>query len=120
MSSFTIREELDALVVCISDPDALNDFRSNSFRDAIYDAVMNSDPKRVALDIGRVDFLSSTGVAIIVGLKRRIEARQGKLVVFSVQPVVQDLFRITRLTRYFTFADDESDALRQLGPLPAV
>ena len=120
MSSFLIREEPDALVVTIDDPNALNDFRSNSFRDSFFDAVMGYDPKNVALDLGRIDFLSSSGVAILVGLKRRVESQQGKLILFSVQPVVQDLLRITRLTKFFEFASDETDALSKLRPLPTV
>ncbi len=119
MSSFSTREEPDALVVSITEAAALNDFRSNSFRDTLYEAVTRG-PKGVALDLGQVDFLSSSGVAILVGLKRRIEGKPAKFVIFGVQPVVQDLLRITRLTQYFTFADDEKDALAILRPLPTV
>jgi anti-anti-sigma factor len=118
MSSFSLREEPDALVVRIEDPAALNDFRSNSFRESLYDAVAGHDHHRVALDLGRVDFLSSSGVAILVGLKRRVEGSQGKLVLFAVQPVVQDLLRITRLSQFFTFASDEKQALAVLRPVP--
>jgi len=120
MSSFSVREEPDALVVRIDDPAALNDFRSNSFRDALYETVQNQEGGRVALDLGQVDFLSSSGVAILVGLKRRLDNKQGKLVLFRVQPVVQDLLRVTRLTQYFSFADEEPDALAMLRPMPAV
>ena len=120
MSSFSIREEPDSVVVSIDDPNALNDFRSNSFRDTFYESVTGFEQKGVALDLGRVDFLSSSGVAILVGLKRRVEGKQGRLVLFAVQPVVQDLLRITRLTQFFTFAGDETDALSKLPPLPTV
>ena len=112
MSPFSIREEPDALVISIDEPAALNDFRSNSFRDIALRGRPDHDPSnRVALDLGSVDFLSSSGVAILVGLKRRIDGKQGKLVLFGVQPVVQDLLRIMRLTQYFTFANDETEAL---------
>ncbi len=119
MSSFSTREEPDALVLSITEPAALNDFRSNAFRDLLYESVCRG-PKGVALDLSQVDFLSSSGVAILVGLKRRIEGKQAKMIVFGVQPVVQDLLRITRLTQYFTFTDDEKEALALLRPLPAV
>jgi anti-sigma B factor antagonist len=118
MSSFSVREEPEALVVRIDEPAALNDFRSNTFRDALYETVAAAGPARVAVDLGNVDFLSSSGVAILVGLKRRVDGHQGKLVLFGVQPVVQELLRITRLTQYFTFADDEKSARDLLRPLP--
>lgn len=120
MSSFSVRAEPNALVVGIEEPAALNDFRSNAFRDSLYEVVEQEEDPRVALDLGKVDFLSSSGVAILVGLKRRLDARQGKLVIFGVQPVVQDLLRITRLTQYFVFADDENGAIAALRPIPAV
>ena len=120
MSSFSLREEPDGVIVRIDDAAALNDFRSNSFRDSLYETVLNHDGIRVALDLGPVDFLSSSGVAILVGMKRRIDAQHGKFVIFQVQPIVLDLLRITHLTHYFTFAADEASALALLRPLPAV
>lgn len=118
MSSFSVREEPEALVISIDEPGALNDFRSNAFRDSLYETVVANPIPRVALDVSLVDFLSSSGVAILVGLKRRVDGQKGKLVIFGVQPVVQDLLRITRLTQYFTFAADEAAARDLLRPLP--
>ena len=120
MTPFTIREEPEALVVRIEEPAALNDFRSNAFRETLYEAVQGNPEHRVALDLGRVDFLSSSGVAILIGLKRRLDLKKGKLVIFRVHPVVQDLLRITRLSQYFAFAADEQEALTTLRPFPAV
>jgi anti-sigma B factor antagonist len=118
MSSFSVREEPEALVLRIDEPAALNDFRPNTFRDELYETVAAADPARIAVDLGNVDFLSSSGVAILVGLKRRVDGHQGKLVLFGAQPVVQDLFRVIRLNQYFTFADDEQAARELLRPLP--
>ena len=119
MSSFNTREESDAIVVTIEDPAPLNDFRSNAFRDALYELVQAREEPRVALDLGAVDYLSSSGVAILVGLKRRVEVHHGKLVIFRAQPIVLDLLRIMKLTQYFTFADNEHEALTSLRPVPA-
>jgi anti-sigma B factor antagonist len=119
MPPFSVREVPDAVVISIDEATALSDFRSNTFRDALYQAVETESPPEVALDLTRVDFLSSSGVAILVGLKRRVETRHGRLVLFGVQPVVQELLRITRLTQFFLFADDEAGALASLRSLPS-
>jgi anti-sigma B factor antagonist len=119
MPPFSVREAPDALIISIDEATALSDFRSNTFRDALYQAGEDGTTPHVALDLTRVDFLSSSGVAILVGLKRRLEAKQGKLVLFGVQPVVQELLRITRLTQFFLFADDEDAALAVLRSLPS-
>jgi anti-sigma B factor antagonist len=120
MSSFSVREEPDVLVVTIEDPAVLNDFRSNTFRDAIYETVESSRQSNVAVNLGCVDFLSSSGVAILVGLKRRIDGRQGKLALFKIQPIVVDLLRVIRLNQYFTIAEDEPGALALLRPAKAL
>ena len=119
MHPFSIREAPAALIISIDEPTVLSDFRSSTFRDALYQAVEEGTPSEVALDLTRVDFLSSSGVAILVGLKRRLDGKNGKLVLFGVQPVVQELLRITRLTQFSLFADDEAAALALLRPLPS-
>ena len=118
MASFSIREEPTRWSSPSTSPPRLNDFRSNSFRDSLYQAVEGRDRQGVALDLRNVDFLSSSGLAILVGLKRRVDALHGKLVIFGVQPVVHELLKITRLTQYFRFAGDEPEALTKLRPLP--
>ena len=106
------------MVITVAEPISLNDFRTNAFRDSLYDVLREREGGRIAVDLSRVDFLSSSGVAILVGLKRRVDTVNGKLVLFGVQPIVYDLLKITRLTQYFTFADDEAAALALLRPLP--
>ena len=117
MDTFSLREVSDVLIITIEDSSYLNDFRTNAFRDKLYDAVSGWAPNRFALDLTKVEFLSSSGVAILVGLKRRIEPKGGKLVVFGIHPVVDDLLRITRLTQFFTFAPDEAKAVALLLPV---
>jgi anti-anti-sigma factor len=117
MSSFSNQEHPDGLLITLDDPAGLNDFRSSTFRDSLYQMVESREAPRIALDLGRVDYLSSSGVAILVGLKRRVDARHGKLVVFAVQPVVLDLLRIMRLDQYFSIVADEPQALASLRPV---
>jgi anti-sigma B factor antagonist len=118
MSPFSVRELPEALVIRIDEAAALNDFRSNAFRDSLYETIQAHEGCRIVLDLAGVDFLSSSGVAILVGMKRRVDTLHGKLVIFGVQPDVRDLLKITRLIQYFTFADDEAAALSMLRPLP--
>ena len=118
MSPFLVREESDALVISLDNPVALNDFRSTSFREALYDFIQSRSEPRIIFDLSSVDYLSSSGVAILVGLKRRIDLQHGKLVLCRVQPLVCDLLRVMRLNQYFTFADNEGEALALLRPVP--
>jgi anti-sigma B factor antagonist len=118
MALFQIREESDGLIISVEDPASLNDFRSSTFRDTLYQTVQSRKDPRIAVDLAAVDYLSSSGVAILVGLKRRIDTQNGKLVLFRVQPIVHDLLQVMRLNQYFTFADTEREALALLRPVP--
>jgi anti-sigma B factor antagonist len=118
MSSFTTHAESDVLVVQFETPAGLNDFRNNALRDALYELVQTRSEPHFAVDLQKVDYLSSSGVAILVGLKRRVEARGGKVVFYHVQPVVRDLLAVMRLDRFFTIAEDQPRALASLRPVP--
>lgn len=120
MSTFSTREESDALIIDFDNVAGLNDFRNNALRDGLYELVQNRLEPRVALNLVKVDYLSSSGVAILVGLKRRIETRKGKIVLFQVQPVVADLLKVMKLDRYFAMADDEHAAIASLRPVSTI
>lgn len=117
MSSFRSREEPDGLVIMLDDAAGLNDFRTSTFRDMLYELVESLETPRIAFNLSKVDYLSSSGVAILVGLKRRIDAKKGKLVLYGVQGVVLDLLRVMKLSQYFNFTDEESQALASLRPV---
>ena len=120
MSTFNTREESDALVIVFDSAAGLNDFRNNALRDALYDRVQGIEEPRVALDLLKVDYLSSSGVAILVGLKRRVDTRNGKIVLFNVLPIVRDLLHVMKLDRYFLMAEDEHSALAALRPVSTI
>jgi anti-sigma B factor antagonist len=118
MSAFSTRTESDAVIVTFESAPSLNDFRNSALRDSLYELVQSRPEPLLAIDLQKVDFLSSSGVAILVGLKRRVDTRNGKIVFFHVQPVVRDLLGVMKLDRFFVLADDETHALASLRPLP--
>jgi anti-sigma B factor antagonist len=118
MSAFTTRVESDVLILKFEAAAGLNDFRNNALRDSLYELVQNRPDPVLAVDLAKVDYLSSSGVAILVGLKRRVDTHKGKIVFFNVQPVVRDLLAVMKLDRFFTIADDEPQALASLGCVP--
>jgi anti-sigma B factor antagonist len=118
MSVFSTRVESDALIVKFEAATGLNDFRNNALRDSLYELVQSRPDPRLAVDLQKVDYLSSSGVALLVGLKRRVDTRSGKIVFYHVQPVVRDLLSVMKLDRFFVINDDETQALASLRPVP--
>ncbi|OJW20271.1 MAG: anti-anti-sigma factor [Planctomycetales bacterium 71-10] len=120
MSTFTTRDDSGVLVVAFTDPSGLNDFRNTPLRDALFELVQDRTEPRAALDMHKVDYLSSSGVAILVGFKRKVEMKDGKIALFRLQPAVHDLLKVMKLDRYFTIVEDEAEAVSQLRTAPSV
>jgi anti-sigma B factor antagonist len=118
MSAFSTRTEEDVLLINFDSAGALNDFRNNSLRDSLYELVQGQPQPLFAANLSNVDFLSSSGISTLVGLKKRIEARGGKIVLYHLQPVVRDVLSVMQLDRFFIIASDEEKAVASLRPLP--
>ena len=112
----TSREEAGVMIITFDDPAGLNDGRSDRFRQSLYELAMSRPTPRIAADLGPVDYLSSSGVASLVGLKRRIDAIDGQLVLFHLHPYVFDVLRVTKLHQLFAIAADQQSALDRLQP----
>ncbi len=120
MLPFTSIEAPDTLVVRLENPERFNDSRSDEYRQSLYHSVLSKREPLVALDLSLVDYLSSTGIAILVGLKRRVEEQRGQLVLFRIQPFIFELLRGMKLNTYFSIVDCEQDALALLRPAAVV
>jgi anti-sigma B factor antagonist len=119
MSGFNTHDDSDILVVTFDSAAILNDFRNNALRESLYELVQGRNDPKFAVDLQKIDYLSSSGVALLVGLKRRVELRHGKIVLFQVQPVVRDLLAVMKLDRFFVITDNEAHAVDSLRPIPA-
>lgn len=49
------------------------------------------------LDLAEVDYISSAGLRIIMMASRQIKAQQGVFAIGALQPIVQEVFAISRL-----------------------
>jgi anti-sigma B factor antagonist len=63
------------------------------------------------LNFKGVDYINSTGIALIVGLLAQARKSHRKLVVCGLSEHYQEIFRITRLSDFMEIFDDESSAL---------
>ena len=73
MCAFSTREKSEALIVDFDRAAGLNDFNNHALRDSLYDLVLGRQDPRVALDLLKVDYLSSSGVAILIGFNVPIQ-----------------------------------------------
>ncbi len=94
------------------------DFESSAMvtqevKDLIGEGVLN-----VGLDLSGIGFLSSSGVAALVRVKRLLEDRGGRLVLFGPSDEVRMVFQLTRVVEYFEIHPDEARAVDALSSPP--
>jgi anti-sigma B factor antagonist len=67
---------------------------------------------KVLLDFSAVQYVSSTMLAKLVSLERRVVSAKGRLALCGLGPVLMDTFRIGQLDRVFAIYPDVESALR--------
>jgi len=76
-----------------------------------YAAAVDRDAKTVLLNFAGVDFLSSTGIALIVGILARARTDGRKISASGLSDHYKEIFEITRLADFMTIYADENAAL---------
>jgi len=77
----------------------------------------DSDPGTVVLDFAAVDYINSTGIALIVSVLARARAERRKVVACGLSPHYREIFDITRLSDFIELFPDLDHAVSQLtGP----
>ena len=72
-------------------------------------ALMEADeqrPKRLIIDLGRVPYMDSSGVATLIEAMQRLRKYDGSMVLCGLQPNVRGIFEVSRLDTVFTLVDD--------------
>ncbi|HEU0244156.1 MAG TPA: STAS domain-containing protein [Candidatus Limnocylindrales bacterium] len=74
---------------------------------AAYADAAAADATRVILDFGAVDYINSTGIALIVRLLAEARRDHRDVVALGLSDHYREIFRITRLSDYLTIADPQ-------------
>lgn len=82
-----------------------------------YEEAVRADPSAVLLDFGAVDYINSTGIALIVGLLAAARKQQLAVLVCGLSEHYQHIFEITRLADFMQFFPDEEAAVVGVTPV---
>lgn len=64
--------------------------------------IVNGGAQRIVLDIGAVQIIDSSGLAILVSILKALNGQNGSMVIRNASPTVLNLFKLTRMDRVFT------------------
>lgn len=65
-------------------------------------------PRRVIFDFGRVQFMDSAGIGLIIGRYKQVQSYGGKLELVNVSKKLKKIFEMSGLSQIVEIIDDEN------------
>ncbi len=90
----------------------INGFGQQALDDAYAEAEAK-DPEAILLNFEEVDYINSTGIALIVGLLAKARASKRKLLAYGLSEHYIEIFDITRLSDFVGVYPDEESSLSE-------
>ena len=78
---------------------------------AAYESAVQGNPGTVVLNFAQVDYINSTGIALIVGLLARARKEHRTVRAFGLSEHYRQIFAITRLSDFMGIYPDEDSAV---------
>ena len=94
----------------------IDSFGEEALNSAYADATRH-DPSAVLLNFRDVEYINSTGIALIVALLAQERKAGRRLLTFGLSPHYEEIFQITRLADFMSIYPDEATALTGAGQL---
>jgi anti-anti-sigma factor len=77
----------------------------------ILELVEKTEEKHVLLHFGRVGFMSSAALGMLVRLQKKCKEYEISLKLSNISPDIYQVFKITGLEKFFSICPDASDAM---------
>ena len=92
----------------------INGFAEDALN-AAYAEADAKDTKTILLNFKGVDYINSTGIALIVGLLAKARVSKRRLVAFGLSDHYVEIFNITRLSDFMSVFPDEESAISEIS-----
>jgi anti-sigma B factor antagonist len=102
----------DIAVVNFVDKKILDEQNIQMIGDDLFRLVDELGRRKVLLNFGNVEFMSSAALGKLITLHRKLQAVQGKLVLCNIAKSIMEIFEITKLNKMFTIAPDQQAGLQ--------
>ncbi len=79
-----------------------------------YVRAVDDDPAAILLNFNDVEYINSTGIALIVGLLARARKEGRSITAYGLSDHYKEIFQITRLSDFMAIFDDEESAVTEL------
>jgi anti-sigma B factor antagonist len=105
----TAQKDGNSLVLCIRGEIDLHN--SPELRTEMLDLLNRQKPQKLILDLASVPYIDSSTLAVFVEALKKVLKTGGKVFLVGLQPRVQGLLEIARLSSIFVICRDTPEAL---------
>ena len=109
----TVRQEPSIAVIDLTGE--INGFAQEAL-DAAYTEAEKDNRDPILLNFEEVDYINSTGIALIVGLLAKARASKRRLLAYGLSDHYVEIFNITRLSDFVSVFPDERSATEAVSP----
>ncbi len=102
----------DITVVNFVDKKILDEQNIQVIGEQLFSLVDELGRRKVLLNFGNVEFLSSAALGKLITLNRMLQSAGGKLVLCNIDPQIYEVFEITKLNKLFNIQKEEQAALQ--------
>lgn len=107
-----LEEVGEVTVVNFIDKKILDEQNIQVIGEQLFDLVDNQQKKKILLNFGNVEFLSSAALGKLITLNKKVQQSSGKLVMCKIAREIMEVFEITKLDKLFKIYKDEQAALQ--------
>ena len=83
------------------------------------DECVAGEYQKILVDLGGVDFMTSAGLRVLMIVAKTCHKQRGEIVVAALQPIIQEIFKITRFDLVLKIFPTVKSALEALSPTAA-
>lgn len=102
----------DVAVVNFVDKKILDEQNIQMIGDDLFRLVDELGRRKILLNFGNVEFMSSAALGKLIQLHRKLLSVQGKLVLCNIAKSIMEIFEITKLNKMLTIAPNETAGLQ--------
>ena len=91
------------------------DFHSSPNLRQILTQLAEKKTPKIVINLKKVGYMDSSGIATFVESLQKTKKYQGKLVLAEMAPAVRSVFEIAKLDSIFVISDTNADAFQKVG-----
>lgn len=114
--SLKITESEGVTLVALQDASILDAITTQRIGAQLYEVVESGEHAKIVLDFGKVRFLSSQTLGVLLTLRRKADQARVAVVLACIRPELRRVFEITNLNklfRHFSSTEQAVAALKQ-------